>query len=266
MPRNPKVEFDMLQMYFGEPYTIDLEDVPGKVVVYSPTIGDIIEMGEKKFYQTLNIFICNTTQYRVVLWDLGIDWNECSDFDLFIMLHTQIDPDVSKLLFGDLDFKKFQPLMLTKQPTEEDPEPKPYPILWDDEDEIEINYDVYNHFSQYIRTMFNTFPEEKITQDSTLKSWYITKDRRAVENEKKKKKKDTDAGSSIQSLISSCINHPGFKYSLKDLKQVGVAEFYDSVKRLQVYEQSTALMKGMYSGFVDGSKLKPTDYNFMREI
>jgi len=61
MPRNPKVDFDLLQMYFGEPYVIDLENTPGKVTVYSPTIGDIIEIGEKKFYQTLNIFICNTT-------------------------------------------------------------------------------------------------------------------------------------------------------------------------------------------------------------
>ena len=25
-------------------------------------------------------------------------------------------------------------------------------------------------------------------------------------------------------------------------------------------------MKGMYSGFIDGSKIKSEDYNFMREI
>lgn len=261
MPRNPKVDFDLLQMYFGEPYVIDLENTPGKVTVYSPTIGDIIEIGEKKFYQTLNIFICNTTQYRVILWDLGIDWNTYSDFELFINLQSQIDPDVSRLLFGDLDFKKFIPLW---KRVSEDAEP--VPILWDDEDGIEINYDVYNHFSQYIRTMFNTFPEEKITQDNTLKSWYITKDKRALENKRKLAEQGKDESYSIQSLISSCINHPGFKYGLKDLKKVGVCEFYDSVKRLQVYEQSTALMKGMYSGFVDGSKLKPTDYNFMREL
>lgn len=257
----------MLQMYFGEPYVIDLEGTPGKITVYSPTIGDIIEIGENKFYQTLNIFICNTTQYRSVLWDLGIDWNEFSDFELFIMLSSQIDHDVSKLLFGDLDFKKFIPYKLTKEPTDEDPEPAPYPMLWDAEDEIEINYDVYNHFSQYIRTMFNIFPEEKITSNNTLKSWYITKDKREIENKKKLEESGKiDHKNSIQSLISSCINHPGFKYGLKDLKNVGVCEFYDSVKRLQIYEQSTALMKGMYSGFVDGSKLKPNDYNFMREI
>jgi hypothetical protein len=43
-------------------------------------------------------------------------------------------------------------------------------------------------------------------------------------------------------------------------------EFYDSVSRLQIYEQSTALMKGMYSGFISAKDIKPEDYNFMREI
>ena len=36
----------------------------------------------------------------------------------------------------------------------------------------------------------------------------------------------------MKAIISSLINHPGFKYKLHELKEVGVAEFYDSVKRL----------------------------------
>jgi len=48
-------------MYCGEPYVIDLPDIIGSITVYSPTIGDIISMGEKTFYETLNIFVCNTT-------------------------------------------------------------------------------------------------------------------------------------------------------------------------------------------------------------
>lgn len=260
MPRNPKVEFDQLQMFCGQPYVIDLEDTPGKVVVYSPTMGDIINIGEKKFYQTLNVFVCNTTQYRAMLWDLNIDWNEFPDFYLFIMLLSQADKEVTKLLFGDLDFSKFE--QTYKRKDEDSPEEL---ILWDAEDEIEINADVHNHFSQYLRAMFALNVEEKITTDNTLKSWYITKDKRAIENAEKLKKNE-EKTSNLQTVISSLINHPGFKYKLSELKNVGVAEFYDSVKRLQVYEQSTALMKGMYSGFIDGSKLKPEDYNFMREI
>lgn len=280
MPRNPKVEFDQLQLYFGEPYVIDLDNTPGSITVYSPTIGDIVHMGEKKFYQTLSFFTCNTTQYRLMLWELGYDWNEISDFQLFCMLYKQIDPDVSKLLFGDLDFQKFVPLIKQLPPkepdeseeTEPDDEPKEPEIveeliLWDDEDEIEINADVHNHFSQYLRAMFGTNPDEKLTDDPTLKQWYINKDKRASDRLKKAEEEGKEKSeASIQSIISSLVNHPGFKYKLSELRQVGVAEFYDSVKRLQVYEQTTALLKGMYSGFIDSKNIKPDDYNFMRNI
>lgn len=264
MPRNKKVEFDMLKMYFGKPYEIDLEGVPGKVTVYSPTMGDIVNIGETRFYQTLNIFICNTTQYRLPLWEAGKDWNQISDFELFVMLYGQVDPEVTKLLFGDLDFSKFEPLV--KQIDQEDGEPTVELILWDEEDEIEINADVHNHFSQYLRAVFNTFPEEKITNSEHLKTWYINKDRRAIQQAVKDAEAGKTKSHSIQPIISACVNHPGFKYKLKELEDVGVFEFYDSVNRLQIYEQSTALMKGMYSGFIDGSKIKAEDYNFMREI
>lgn len=262
MPRNPKVEFDMLQMYFGEPYEIDLEDAVGKVTVLQPSMGDIIRIGETRFYQTLNIFTCNTTQYRLILWDLGIDWNKFSDFELFVMLHSQADPEVTSLLFKDLDIASMEPLIKRKSPEDENGEL----VLWDNEKQVEINANVHNHFSQYFRAMFNTFPEEKITHMDTLKNWYITKDRRAAEHAQQEEAKGKKKSFSIQPIISACVNHPGFKYKLKELKDVGVMEFYDSVSRLQIYEQCTALMKGMYSGFVDGSKIKAEDYNFMREI
>ena len=264
MPRNPKIEFDELQMFFGEPYVIDTEETEGSITVYSPTIGDILLMGEKKFYQGLNIFICNTTQYRTILWDMGIDWNTFPDFHLFIMFSSQIDKDVAELLFK-MDFSKFEPLKKYKDETM-DEESFEW-VLYDRENKVEINENVYFHFSQYLRSVFGINPEEKLTTNETLKQWYINKDKRAIENAKKLEEQGKEKKSySMRSIVSSLINHPGFKYKLKELKQVGVAEFYDSVRRLPVYEQSTALMKGLYSGFIDGSKIKPEDYNFMRDI
>lgn len=272
MPRNPKVDFDILKVYFRDPYHINLDGVPGEIVIYQPTIGDIVEIGENKIFENLNVFITNTTQYRVFLWDMGIDWNVFSDFQLFSMLYTKVDPEIQHMLFGDLDLRKFKPYLRKKDgsPPDENASFVELPedteiILWNDQDEIAINYDVWNHMNQYLRMVFNIFPEEKITNSPFLKQWYIEKDKRQVES----RQKDEDSGkqqSILQPIISACVNHPGFKYKLQELREVGIFQFYDSVSRLQIYEQSTALMKGMYSGFVDGSKLKPEDYNFMREI
>lgn len=249
-PKVPKIEFDMLQMYFDEPYVIDLPDAIGSITVYSPMFGDIIKLGEKRFYSTLDIFITNTTSYRLPLWEKGMDWNEMSDFDLFCLLIGGIEKEASSLLFGDIDFSTFF----------YNPE---YKILYSQVHEVEINEEVYNHFSQYLRTMFNNFPEDKITDDNILKQWYINKDKRKRQREEKNPK---DWESSLQPLVSACVNHPGFKYKKSELKEVGVGEFFDSVKRLQIYEQSTALLKGMYSGFVDGKNIKPEDYNFMKKL
>lgn len=242
-------------MYFGEPYVIDVEDVEGTITVYQPTIGDIVRMGERKFYSTLNIFISNTTAYRSILWDQGIDWNEITDFELFIMLYKGIDEEVSKLLFGDLDWSKFEVY-------QEQKDEQISMVLFDTENQVKINEEVYQHFHQFLQAVFNSYPEEELTEDKMLKKWWVDKDKRKA---KRDASKDNDTGS-MQSIISACINHPGFKYKLAELKEIGVCQFYDSVKRLQVYENSIACMRGMYSGFVDGSKIKPDNYNFMKDL
>lgn len=259
--RNPKIEFDQLQMYFGEPYLIDLEDTIGNITIYQPTIGDIVAFGEKEFYQTLNIFITNTTAHRLELWENNprLDWNEVSDFELFCMSYRNINSNASKLIFKDLDFSTFIPL-----PREIDD--KKYLVLYSKELGIEINEMVYHHMSQYLRNVFNTFPEEKITTDRIMKKWFIEKDKRQLAIDRQKIEKGKLETQTIQPLISACLNHPGFKYKLHELKEVGICEFYDSVKRLQVYENTTALMKGMYSGMIDGKKINADDYNFMKKI
>lgn len=257
MSRYKKIKFDRLQMYFGDPYVIDLEGVEGNITVFQPTIGDVVRTGEVKFYNTINIFVSNTTSYRSMLWDAGVDWNELSDFELFIMLYQGIDDDVSKMLFGDLDWKKFNIYEKRIEDSEDS-----IPVLYDAENHIEINEEVYQCFHQYIQTVFNMFPEEEITEDKMLKKWWVEKDKRKLERDKKK----DESSSSMQSIISACVNHPGFKYKLSELKEIGVCQFYDSVNRLQIYENATACMKGMYSGFVDGSKINPDSYNFMKDF
>ena len=258
--RNPIISFDRLRMYFGEPLVIDFEDLKGVITVYSPTIGDIIEFGERRFYQTLTTLTTNTTANRLMLWDAGIDWNEISDFELFSMLIQTVDQEVSKLFFGEVDITKFERMARMKDDKQE-------LILYNQESDIEINERAYFYISQYLRAIFNYYPEEKLTDSGYLKKWYIDADKRQKKlDEEMAIKKGSDFSSAFQAQISSFISHPGTKYKLRELKEVGVCEFFDTLQRLQIYESATACMKGMYSGFVDGKKIKPEDYNFMREI
>lgn len=253
-------KFDHLKMYFGEPF-----EVGNGLIIHQPTVGQILEVGEQEFYSMLYLFISNPTTYRLQLWDLGIDWNKITSYMLFTMLIKSVDSDVAKIIFGDVDFKGFEIYTKTKTEANEDGEEVEVqvPTLYNTSSEMELSEDDYTLISEYLQTMFNIFPKVEKAKGKATKEAIIEEDRMNLAMRQRKNESD-DSG--LLSLVSACVNHPGFKYKLQELRDVGICQFMDSVQRLQVYESSTALMKGMYSGFVDGSKLKSEDYNWMRSL
>ena len=169
--------FDKLQMYFGEDYKIS-----EGIVISQPSIGDIMRYGEDKFYEMLNPFIINPTSMRVALWQQNIDWTEISDYELFYQLILQLKPtpDKTRMLFGDLDFSKFN---LYERRNEVDGEIVKDIVLLNQEQEVIIDEEVYAHISCYLRTMFNIFPKVERAKGKTTKRWMIEED---IENSKNK--------------------------------------------------------------------------------
>lgn len=250
----PKFEFDKLKMYFGEPYIIETETC--EIQINQPTIGDILDIGEKDFYSMLNIFVSNTTSYRLQLWDMGVDWNKISDYELFCMLIKGLNKEITSLLFGDIDFQCFD---LYNKKIEDDE----VLTLYNKEQNIEISEETYRCISEYLRLMFNIYPKVEKAKGKATKEAIIDEDRMNLNLEIKKNK---GYKSMLLPLVSSCINHPGFKYKLDELREIGIVQFMDSVQRLQVYESTVALNSGMYSGMCDLSKVDKNLFNFMRDI
>lgn len=247
-------EFDRLRLYFGCDYVMK-----NGIIIRQPTIGEILDCGERKFFTSINTFISNPTSYRLPLWEVGIDWNKISDFDLFCMLYQTIDSGVSQLIFPDTDFSEFKLYGKTVDGQEQE---KPEVVLYNGI--MEIDSDCYLEFSQYLRIMFGIFPKTEHAKGRATKEALMDEERMKLDN---MKKLGTDKyTSTLLPLISSCINHPGFKYNLQELKDIGICQFMDAVERLQVYESTTALLKGMYSGFCDTSKINKNEFNFMRDL
>ena len=111
--------------------------------------------------------------------------------------------------------------------------------------------------------MFNIYPKVEKAKGKATKEAIIEEDRMNLNLEIKKNK---GSKSMLLPLVSSCINHPGFKYKLNELREIGIVQFMDSVQRLQIYESTVALNSGMYSGMCDLSKVDKNLFNFMRDI
>lgn len=266
---NDLFEYDELKMYFGEDYW-----VTDKIKVTQPTIGKILEFGDIRFYSIINTLCGNTTTFRLQLWEMGIDWNKISDFELFIQLITNYTPQDTYLLFGDLNFSQFK--LFKKQ--EDDSLVLVYVPKDENGNDIkidEINFDetiiidefVYLRIVDYLRHMFDIHPKVEKAKSKSTKEWMIEEEKMKIENEKRLNKGEKKAKSPLFPLISAMINHPGFKYKKNELKEVGIVEFMDSVKRLQTYESVKALMSGMYSGMLDTSKLNLNEeLNWMKDL
>lgn len=248
-------EFDKLQMYFREPYKISFQDTED-IIIKQPSINDILLFGEKNFYSMLYTFVLNPTSYRLQLWDMGVDWNKITDYQLFCMFVNGLDQRSTSILFGDIDFQKFK--ICSKKSIENEDE---IIVLYNEEQNIEISETTYQCISEYLRLMFNIFPKVEKAKGKATKQAIIDEERMNLKNNE-----DKDYKSTLLPLISSCINHPGFKYKLEELREIGIVQFMDSVQRLQIYESTTALMKGIYSGMVDAKQLDKDALNFMRNI
>lgn len=251
-----KYKFDKLKMFFGEDFTIN------GIRIVQPTIGDILELGEKNFYNALSPFTNNSTSIRLMLWTAGIDWCKVGDLEVFNILMTilkQSEDDYKstlKLIFPDIDVTQFQIAPLENTKTGEFKYCLYHPFL-----NMVLSEEQFTEISEYIREMLNVHPKVEKAKGKITKKWMIDEDRQKL-LEKQAKDEDSD----LLPLVSSLINHPGFKYNLKQLKEVGIVQFYDSIQRLQIYEGTRALLQGSYSGFCDLSKVDKNKFNFMRSL
>ena len=265
--KKKEYSFDKLALLFMEDY-----EVKG-IKISQPTINDILRVGESNFYQALSPFLYNSTSIRVMLWEAGIDWCNVKDIEVFDILNNiqkqnkeilrqVIGDEINKrenplnILFKDIDITTFN--LYKEKAKEENSEEKL--CLYSHTYDIKLYEEDYMEIAEYIREMLNIHPKVEKAKGKTAKRWMIDEDKM---NALHRDEKNT---STLLPLVSACVNHPGFKYKLQELREVGIYQFMDAVQRLQIYESSIALLNGSYSGMCDLSKVPQDNFNFMRNI
>ena len=238
-------DVDQLQLYFGDDYVIN-----DKIKISQPTIGDIVDFGEAQYFNVIYTITAIPSDMKSQLWDLGIDWMEIEDFDLFIMLAPTLQIEKTKLLFGDLDFTK---LKLYKNRENGDI------LLADLDTGVKIDKMIYLRIVNYLRKVHNITPKIERAANKTTKQILIDEDRMRIQTNKEKPFK-----SYLLPLISSVKVRMG--YTKDYVRNEGFVEFFDDVSRLQIIHNSDHLLSGCYAGTIDMKKINKADLNWLREI
>ena len=140
------LDVDDLKLYIGDDYVIN-----DQIKVLQPTIRQIAEFGERDFFSVVHTVTAIPSDMKANLDDMGLDWMEVDDFELFVMLAQTLTPDRTSLLFGDLDFSKLRPF--------NHPRIEGEIILANKENGILIDKMIYLQIVSYLRKAFNITPK-----------------------------------------------------------------------------------------------------------
>ena len=94
---------DELKIYRGEDFIVSKH-----IVIHQPTLGEICDYGEQKYFSMLYSLTSTPQSMKAQLWKAGVDYTTITPYSLFLSLYQMFERENTSLLFGDLDFSKFK--------------------------------------------------------------------------------------------------------------------------------------------------------------
>ena len=239
------LDVDDLKLYLGDPYVIN-----DNITILQPTIKQVAEFGEKEFFSVVHTITAIPSDMKASLDDMGLDWMEVEDFELFMMLVQTLTPDRTRLLFGDLDFSKLRPFRNNENGDI---------VLADKETGVLIDKMIYLRIVTYLRKAFNITPKIERAANKMTKKILIEEDRNRMQQNKDKPFK-----SFLLPMISSVKVKQG--YTKDYVLNMGYVEFMNDIARLQVIHNADHLLSACYAGTIDMKKINKSELNWMKEL
>lgn len=239
------LEVDELVLYFGDPYKIN-----DYLTITLPKIGELVTYGERQYFSMVQTLTAIPSEMKSQLWDMGLDWTQLDNFQLFMMLAPTLPKDKTSIILGDLDLQLMRPFENKKNDTV---------VLANPETGVVIDELAYGKMHSYLCSAHNLTKKVEKAANEFTKKFMIEEDRQKIEYSKKQPYK-----SSLKNLISAVKCRQG--YTLDYIRNMGIVEFFDDISRLQIIVQSDALLQGSYSGMVDTKKIPKQNFDWMREI
>lgn len=225
--------------------------ITDKITYAQPTLQDVIKFGEREYYHILSNLTAIPSDMKSILWDIGIDWMEFSDIELFYALASQIPQEKTNIFFPNIDFSKF--ILIETENCGK--------ILYDRINDIKIDFFVFAKMQDCLCKSHGIKKKVEKAGNKYTKQVLIDEDR-----QNRELNKDKEFKSNLYGLVSAMVNYSGFKYGYKDVWDLTMFQFMDAVQRARLIDSTNHLLNGVYAGTIDSKKIKNDKFNWMREI
>lgn len=273
-------DVDDLKIYRGSDIRIT-----DKIVVIQPTIDQIIEFGEKRYFSAVHTLTGVGADFKWQLWDyFGIDYTQIDDFELFKKMicgllsskkkiykelkenPEQYEEHINKMTEEDWDELLFNPIALAIKDIdfadfeEYESDKSPETILYDKEHDITIDRFVYTRIVDAVRKIHGFKRNNEIPANERTKMDLIEDARDDAMMASRKEYKSV-----LKPLISALAVKTG-QLGSDSIWNTKINMFFDAIKRINKIQDATLLLQGAYSGFASLKGIDKTRLDWAGEI
>jgi hypothetical protein len=228
-----------------KPNLLRISDYPinDKISVHVPTVDEIFEFGDQKYYSMVQSLVSTPFDLMVELDDIGIDYESISDYQLFVLMieSLAIGQENTSILFNGLDLKNFRE-SISPQNKER--------ILYDAKHDIVIDQMIALEICNAIRKIHFWDAPQGHAGNAEAKQYLIQRNRM-----KKKRLAKKPYKSFLENIIISLVNTEEFKYDYETVMNLSVYKLNASWRQIQKKKNWEQTMNGAYFGTVDLSKI-----------
>lgn len=248
--------------------------VNDNITIHNPTLQEIIDFGERNYERLCGLITMRPYDDMVNLWDRGIDYTQVKDYDLFLSNIRHLDTSLSSLLFGELDFTKFQ--ILTTIPTKDETEGfsdsidnvenemitseqqnnnkdntseiiEPMRVILyqqlEDGTEVVIDEAIYNNIVDYVRVINDIDPKIEYDVGNNAAKMFLIERMRTKIKRASKKPYQPKLCNYISAIVAM-----GVGYTYSSIMELKISQLYDLFKRIIKIEEYRNLMGAAHAG------------------
>ena len=219
-----------------------------KIKILIPTIGEILDK-EDEYYGLVSLLTAMPIDLMAQLDDVGIDFTQITDYELFLILFEGIKSQDTSLIFGDLDLSKFERAVNEQNNAM---------VFVDREHDIIIDRAIYGRISAVLRKIHHLEKNHRKPANDEVKKYLLERER-----VKLKRRRNRTTQSQLEPLIIAMVNASEYKYDFEGTRNLTVYQFNESVRQVIHKVDYDNRMLGVYTGNLSTKELSQDDLNWL---
>lgn len=213
-----------------------------------PSVGEVLD-DEENYYSIVSLLTAMPIDLMVQLDDMGIDFTEINEYELFILFSGILKNIDTSLVFSNLDFSKFEPIINQDNGSI---------FLCDKETNVVIDRVVHDQIARVLRKIHHLEKNIKKPANKEGKDYMLEKARKKL-NRSKNRPRD----SQLEPLIVAMVNTEQYKYNYEETRDISIYQFNESVQQIIHKIDYDNKVRGIYAGTIDSKNISRDDLNWL---